>query len=225
MKKHLIPLWISVHLDSLNRVRLFVKKYFLVSVLIFIIISIFGAITLLFGQLNIFTKEDNLPNSINNALIYVQIVYTYCLAKLVISMGYISTLFIWVILSYLLFLILRLITESLYNFVYKASTKFSIRRLKYIKIFNKIISSRFNYIRFICLIIAGYALQRLNIFKKSPQEIIDIFTFLIAIYIPIIYSFLWYQYIIIRKKKRTDSTGISINVKIKIKTIIITNKH
>jgi hypothetical protein len=203
MKKHLTPLWISVHLDSLNRVCLFVKKYFLASVLIFIIISIFVAITLLFGQLNIFTKEDNLPNSINNALIYVQIVYTYCLAKLVISMGYISTLFIWAILSYLLFLILRLITESLYNLVYKASTKFSIRRLKYIKIFNKIISNRFNYIRFICLIIAGYVLQRLNIFKKSPQEIIDIFTFLIAIYIPIIYSFLWYQYIIIRKTRKT----------------------
>ena len=206
MNKHLIPLWLREHFNSLNRLRLFIKRNLLIGVLIFIIISIFVAIILMFGQLNVFTKENNLSYSLNNTLIYVQIVYVYCLVKLVISMSYMFILFIWMVASYLLFLILWLITEALYNLIYKGSIKLSLRRLQYIKILNENISNRFNYVRFICMLIAGYVLQKINITKKPPKEIIDIFTFAVAIYIPIIYSFLWYQYTIIRKTRKTAIT-------------------
>ena len=202
MHKTKMPLWLNIYLEQFKNYFNFLKKYLPWLVLLYSAILLYVAFLIFYEQQKIFYNIFEVFDSAKGVLIYAKLLSSYSIVKWFVFSASILTTVSWGFISYLFYLLFRLIIEWTYQIYYKNSKYFIVLRIRFNRLFLGTVGKRLNFSIVIILSIVILIFIRLNIFEKDLSKLIDFFTNTICILVPIVYFFIWYQYLIIRNRRK-----------------------
>lgn len=197
--------WIKLHFGAIkDYFRKLGRKYIIIFIPLFLILSLFVFLSL---PIIIETRMESIPpdllNSPELAYLYLKLVVFYTLMQAHFHLFNVVYVMIWWVICYLLFLIMRLAVDIVYQIFYPSDNKFEKRYKKYKKEFHKILNKRFSIIFLIIVVGAFFIIIDFEPWNKKSNIAIAFFIKIIFIIILIVYIFYWINVLLIRKKRRS----------------------